>query len=225
MKTRAELKQSAKDVLRGHWGQAVGLNALTVILAYGSFGVSMRQQYANFNVNGQVGGGSFLVSVLAVAINFGVWFTFLSWIRQPKREVRPLRDAFSVIATPAVFALLLQWLIITFVVGIGLILLLIPGIIVGLMWSQAVYVYKDLHAANPDASVWQGIMPALSLSTQLMRGHKWEFFVLQLSFLGWILLGMLSLGIGFFWITPYINATSAAYYDELEASSNVELTM
>lgn len=48
-----------------------------------------------------------------------------------------------------------------------------------------------------------------------MDGHKMEFFVLQLSFIGWDLLGMLTLGIGYLWISPYKQMTFVNYYRHL----------
>jgi uncharacterized membrane protein len=48
-----------------------------------------------------------------------------------------------------------------------------------------------------------------------MHGYKWKFFVLQVSFIGWILLSLLSLGIGFLWLAPYITTSNAAFYNEL----------
>ncbi len=48
-----------------------------------------------------------------------------------------------------------------------------------------------------------------------MDGHKWELFVLRLSFLGWDILGVLTAGIGFIWITPYKQMTYMNYYVSL----------
>ena len=58
-------------------------------------------------------------------------------------------------------------------------------------------------------------------SQELMKGNKWRYFLLALSFLGWILLGILSLGIGFFWIIPYIETTTAAFYYDIKAQKGL----
>ena len=52
-------------------------------------------------------------------------------------------------------------------------------------------------------------------SKRLMRGNKWRLFCLQLSFLGWLLLGCLTLGIGLLWVYPYQSAAEAAFYLEI----------
>ena len=59
------------------------------------------------------------------------------------------------------------------------------------------------------------VMEAITESKRLMMGHKWKMFCLELSFIGWDMLGVLTFGIGFIWITPYIEASRAAFYKEL----------
>lgn len=66
-------------------------------------------------------------------------------------------------------------------------------------------------AENPDMTVGD----ALRESTRMMKGNKWRLFCLELSFIGWILLGCLSFGIGFIWIDPYMYQTEAAFYHEV----------
>ena len=56
---------------------------------------------------------------------------------------------------------------------------------------------------------------AYSMSGFIMAGNKWRLFCLQFSFIGWQILCILSLGIGFLWLTPYMNAATAAFYDEI----------
>jgi len=56
----------------------------------------------------------------------------------------------------------------------------------------------------------------ISESKRLMSGHKGELFVLQLSFLGWILVGILCLGVGTLWVSAYAYATTALYYQHLK---------
>ena len=55
-----------------------------------------------------------------------------------------------------------------------------------------------------------------------MDGHKWEKFVLDLSFLGWIIVGSLCLGVGTLWVTPYMEATNAQFYEYVRCCPRVE---
>ncbi len=51
---------------------------------------------------------------------------------------------------------------------------------------------------------------------RIMKGHKWEFFVVQLSFIGWGILSILTLGIlSLFYVNPYMQSTYATYYLEV----------
>ena len=61
---------------------------------------------------------------------------------------------------------------------------------------------------------------AINRSKAMMHGHKLDYFVLQLSFIGWGLLGALTCGIAFIWIAPYMNATYANFYNTVKASYN-----
>ena len=48
-----------------------------------------------------------------------------------------------------------------------------------------------------------------------MSGNKMRLFLLDLSFIGWFLLGLITFGIAFLWITPYWNTARAAFYEDL----------
>ena len=56
---------------------------------------------------------------------------------------------------------------------------------------------------------------AIEHSKQIMDGHKWELFVLHLTFLGWDLLAALTLGVGNLVLNPYKNAAEAVFYQRL----------
>ena len=86
-------------------------------------------------------------------------------------------------------------------------LFIIPGIIATYRYALAPY----LMAENPDMSV----MEAIARSKELMMGNKWRLFCLHLSFIGWNLLCILTLGIGYLWLAPYQNAAETAFYLEV----------
>ena len=48
-----------------------------------------------------------------------------------------------------------------------------------------------------------------------MKGYKGQLFILDLSFIGWHILAIMTAGIGYLWLTPYISTTKAAFYDNL----------
>ena len=60
-------------------------------------------------------------------------------------------------------------------------------------------------------------LETIDMSRQMMKGHVWDLFLLGLSFIGWVFLALLTLGIGFFWLVPYMQTTFAAFYGDLKA--------
>ena len=85
-----------------------------------------------------------------------------------------------------------------------LFLFIVPGIIKAYEYSMIPY----LLAENPNLSVSE----AFSLSKQMTTGQKMDLFVLDLSFLGWIILGLICCGIGILFVLPYPEATRAEVY-------------
>ena len=84
---------------------------------------------------------------------------------------------------------------------------MIPGVIKAISYSQMFYLMAD----NPEMTAAE----AQAKSMELMNGHKAEYFVLQLSFIGWIFLAALTLGILYIWLLPYMQTTYANYYRTL----------
>ena len=56
-------------------------------------------------------------------------------------------------------------------------------------------------------------------SKEMTQGHKMDLFVLGLSFIGWVLLGMVTFGIAYIWVVPYMQATSANAYNSLKPAA------
>lgn len=90
-------------------------------------------------------------------------------------------------------------------------LFVIPGIIKALSYSMSYYIIAD----NPDMTPTE----ARKASIELMRGNKGRLFCLYLSFIGWLLLCVLTCGILTFWISPYIQAAEAAFYESIRPKS------
>jgi len=86
-------------------------------------------------------------------------------------------------------------------------LFFIPGVVAAYSYSMAPY----LMSQYPE----MGIMEAIARSKVLTEGHKWELFILHISFIGWHLLATLTVGVGYLFLMPYINAAEAAFYLDL----------
>lgn len=86
-------------------------------------------------------------------------------------------------------------------------LLIVPGIIAMLSYSQTFFILSQDKSINA--------RQAINKSKAMMLGHKKKLFYLFCRFFGWFLLGILTLGIGFLWILPYFYVTLAKFYDEV----------
>ena len=89
-------------------------------------------------------------------------------------------------------------------------LLIIPGYIAAISYAQAFFIMSD------DPNI--GAMEAINKSKKMMYGYKWKYFCLGLRFIGWILLGVLTAGIGFFFIVPYLQISFAKFYEDVKAN-------
>ena len=65
-----------------------------------------------------------------------------------------------------------------------------------------------------------GVFEAIGLSMKMMKGYKWELFVIYLSFIGWGILSILTLGIGYLWLAPYMTLTVTNFYKQLDNNYN-----
>ena len=87
----------------------------------------------------------------------------------------------------------------------------IVGIFIGIRKSYSYAMAFFIKVDDPNAQ-WR---ECLDRSALMMEGHRFELFKLQLSFLGWLIVGALALGIGTLWVTPYMSAATANFYEEL----------
>lgn len=86
--------------------------------------------------------------------------------------------------------------------------LVVPGIMATFSYAMTPYILYE----NPGMSA----NDAIAASKQMMEGNKWRLFCLNISFIGWIFLCIFTLGIGFLWLKPYMEASYACFYEELK---------
>ena len=96
-------------------------------------------------------------------------------------------------------------------IALGYFLLIVPGI----YWTYCYMLVPYLLAENPYMSATR----AMELSKEMMEGEKWNFFILKLSFFGWLLLCVFTFGIGGFFLEPYMQATYAEFYAAMRSKA------
>ena len=147
-----------------------------------------------------------IISVLLVLpLNYGFSIALLQLIRQDDTEV--LRNMTNMARSNYGRALAVPLLtsIFTFLWSL---LLIVPGIIKSYAYAMANYISLDHPEYTPNNCI--------DYSQDMMDGHKMELFLLDLSFIGWILLGILSFGIGMLWVTPYLQTSHAVFYEKIK---------
>lgn len=190
---RIELKRQAKQKLTGNWQWSVVLTLLTGIIASAIGGFTY-------------GIGAFVAAMIWV----GFAYTYLDFT-EGTQEQNYFSAMFSAFTKNRFIPVFLTWLLSSLFTFFWSLLFIIPGIIKALAYSQAFYIAKDLMDSGHDVQATE----AITRSRELMNGHKWEYFVLQLSFLGWAILACITLGIGFLWLKPYMQTTNVLYYRQL----------
>jgi uncharacterized membrane protein len=189
IKTNSELRQFSREALKGNWGSAI---LLCII----------------FSVIGALSGFIPYVGAIIIGgpLTLGFTICFLNLIRREPFRLESLFDGFKRFV-PAMLLYVLQSLFIV----LWTLLLIIPGIIATFRYSMAYFILND--------NIEMTAKEALKASKEMMKGYKWKLFSLYLSFTGWILLSILTLGIGFLWVGPYMYAATASFYENLKEAS------
>jgi uncharacterized membrane protein len=112
---------------------------------------------------------------------------------------------------PHVVRNFIQLLLMTVFILLWSLLLLIPGIVKAYSYSMVPYLLADPNVDIEDA---------ITRSRQLMDGKKMDLFVLQLSFIGWFILGLITLNIlNVLYTIPYLQLSTAGFYQQLKTNN------
>ncbi|HDX9611555.1 TPA: DUF975 family protein [Bacillus toyonensis] len=203
----SQLKREALDALKGKWGLAVGATVLIGIL----IGAAELITTGIFSMfwGWQEASDSLTVTIIAMLIigplTTGAYYLVLNVIRGTNASIGHLFRWFS--DGSKFMKAFLTYLLMYVYVILWTLLLIIPGIIKSFSYSMTYFILND----HPEYTANQ----AITESRRMMNGHKMDYFLLCLSFLGWFILSILTIGIGFLWLAPYFYSTSAAFYEEI----------
>ncbi len=194
MPENSQIRQAALDELRGNWTQPV-LCTLVYVVVVGC---------VEFLLQLVPGFGQIAALLISAPMGFGFSVAFLNYMRGIDRD--------DMVGKPflcfkAYGRYLGTSLLMTVYVFLWTLLFIIPGIIKSLAYAMTPYVMHD----HPEMSADECIEHSMAL----MDGHKGKLFLLSLSFIGWGLLCLLTLGIGFFWLIPYMQCSIVKFYMSL----------
>ena len=198
---RAELKALAKNQIKGK----IGILFLITLIIGAISGIAGA-------LLSKLPGGSLIVSIIITpAFSLSVIRVYLSLTHGARPEAG---DAFSG------FDDFWSAFKVTFLVGLFTflwsLLFVIPGIVKSYAYSMSLYILAE----NKGKSARECINESMGMT----NGHKMDLFVLNLSFIGWGLLCVITFGIAYIWVGPYMSATYANAYNSLKPVTVVETT-
>ena len=187
-----KLMAMARESLSGKWGLAIGtfLVFWLIMAAAKSNGIAVL-----------LIGGPMLIGLAIFSLTIA---------RNQDAKLEQIFEGFKKNFGTALVAYLLKAIF----VFLWTLLLIIPGIIAAISYSQVFYILAEDDSISG--------MDALKKSKEMMYGYKWKYFCLRLRFIGWFLLCIWSLGIGFLWLNPYITISCANFYDDIKGKKITE---
>ncbi len=190
MTANRDLMSLARKQLKGRWWLGVGV---TMIIFAISFGLSFIPYI-----------GGIIDFIITGPFMIGIAMFYLTVAqKQSAPLVGQIFNGFNYFAAGFV-----AFLLMTIFIFLWALLLIIPGILACLSYAMTYFILAE----NPQT---RGL-EAIRKSKGMMKGYRWKLFCLSLRFIGWIILGMLSLGIVFLWIIPYFWTSLANFYIDIK---------
>lgn len=190
MNRNTDLIKEGFEKLSGKW-----LLAIAVIILVGIF--SNLPQFVDQKL-------AILNVFLSGAISVGAATFFLKIVRGQQECLEDIFEGFRTNYVASLVALVLTFI----VVFLGFLLLIVPGVILGLGLSQTFYILAD------DKEI-SGV-DAMKKSWEMMDGYKVKFLLLCLLYFLMVIAGLLALVVGIFFVIPIIQNTNALFYDKLK---------
>jgi uncharacterized membrane protein len=194
----AVLMQNARESLRGKWGLAIGTFLVYIV-------ISSSLQFIPF-----LGAAASLL--ISGPFALGLAKFALSISRNEDTRLEHIFSGFNHFGTA-----LASYLLVTIFTLLWMLLLIVPGIIAAFSYSMTFFIIND----EPTI----GAMEAIDKSKKMMDGFKMKYFRMMLRFVGWSLLCILTLGIGFLWLIPYMQVSMAKFYEDVKANSTLSATI
>jgi len=198
-----ELRALARQQLAGAWGKMALATLVFMLISYAlQFAFWEYSPFSNPRLYPFA-----LIAAFAITgpFSLGMAGLYLRRVRGMEISVGNIFDGFSRFL-PSFFLFFFALLF----AGLWMMLMIVPGIVKLLSYDMAFFIMRDSPGMGP--------LEALRRSKAMMMGHKWRYFKLHMGFLGWLMLSMLTFGIGFLWLIPYIYLSAANFYENLKAS-------
>jgi len=199
MTPNSAITAQARNALSGNWGRAIGVLFVYIFLMMGlgfsdtALGALFLPPESPVSLLQWIFGGPLIVGLAA----------FFICVLDDRARFSQMFNGFAHFGRSVASYFMYNLFIL-----LWMLLLIIPGIIKSYSYAMTFYILAD------DSDV--GPIQAITRSRELMDGNKWKYFRLQWRFFGWMLLCLLTLGIGFIWLGPYMNTSRAAFYQDVK---------
>jgi uncharacterized membrane protein len=189
------LMRASREALRGKWGIAILTFFIYALLTTTSGTMRTHGSYLTIS--------STLTLIIGGPLALGAAIFSLSISRGKEARLEEIFLGFNNFGTA-----LITYLLLLLYIFLWTLLLIVPGIIAALGYSLTFYILADDPNIKPQ--------DALKKSKSMMDGYKEKLFYLSLRFLLLAILCILTLGIGFLWLIPYVHVTMAKFYDDVK---------
>ncbi len=214
---RVEIKNDAKAKIKGNlWNIIWPVLLISVIegtlislFAGNAFNSIDFSDLENIKIPTSYSAIMSVVSILAGIVMAGYTKYILNFARTGKFDSNDILNTVK----EKWLNILIANILVSIIVGVCSILLVIPGIIMAFAYAVVTYLVIDTDTKGSDA---------LSKSRQMMKGYKMDYFVFNLSFIGWYLLVPLTFGLILIWLYPYVTVAQALYYDRLKTLKGIK---
>ena len=147
-----------------------------------------------------------LWGLFVIPLSWGYGVLWLALARNENVDYGMLFDGFK-----DYLRIFLTLLLVQIYTILWMLLLIIPGLVKCYSYSMTSFILKDNPEMKYDA--------AINESMRMMQGHKMKLFLLDLSFIGWFFLSILTLGIGLLFLQPYMSTAHAHFYEDLKTET------
>lgn len=211
MRKDQEYKKAALNVLKGNWAPAIVMSI--IIFALVSLLVSPSViAFVSPSAFSKIGTGGMCCAmgiiclmIFFVLLPFSAGYMVSCMHLYTEGDAKLIGNMFK--ATFSDFFRIAGAMFLVYIAVLLGSLLIVPGFILICGLSMTPYILED----EPQLSAFQ----AIKRSWNMMKGHKKELFILHLSFIGWFLLIILTLGIASVWAMPYLSTAQAAFYRDI----------
>ena len=187
---RLYLMREARSILQPYWLISVGVCLVYAIV------LGVPPELNTY--------GEWLSLLLAGPLNLGLCMYFLKISNSESPGIENIINGFQ-----PLLQVLLLYFVSSLLIVLGLLLFILPGIVLSMGFSMSYYIMAEQQDIT--------FVEALQKSWDLTQDHKMDLFLLNIRFIPWYLLGLLSLVVGVFVVIPWHQTTLALVYKELKA--------